>query len=67
MTTWDAEGYVVFVEEDIPWMRDFVSELREKHLNKLADEMAREIQKIEHKEEKPRSFRGKPLVRKYQE
>jgi hypothetical protein len=36
----------VFNAEDIPWMKDFVLEFRTNNLNRVADMMAAELDKI---------------------
>ena len=46
MTSYDNEGHVVFMPEDIPWMKDFIEEMRTDGFNRVADLMATELEKI---------------------
>ena len=42
----EEEHKVVSEAEDIPWMKDFILECRTNNLNRVADMMAAELDKI---------------------
>jgi hypothetical protein len=42
----EEEHKVVFKVEDLPWMKDFILECRTNNLNRVADIMAAELDKI---------------------